>query len=104
MVVQVYRARQPKASPLWKCLSAHFDTFLATYEQRYQPRYGYLRPIIPEVVNKFMDCGNLEQRGTSGSNQSIKVNAFKHPDPMPRFNACPAVCLHFRLSSATFST
>ena len=61
MVVQVYRARKPKASPLWKCLSAHFDTFLATYEQRYQPRYGYLRPIIPEVVNKFMDCGNLEQ-------------------------------------------
>ena len=45
MVVQVYRARKPKASPLWKCLSAHFDTFLATYEERYQPRYGYLRPI-----------------------------------------------------------
>jgi len=61
MVVQVYRARKPKASPLWKCLSAHFYTFLATYEERYQPRYGYLRPIIPEVVNKFMDCGNLEQ-------------------------------------------
>ncbi|MEI6809930.1 MAG: SDR family oxidoreductase [bacterium] len=34
MVVQVYRARKPKASPLWKCLSAHFDTFLATYEER----------------------------------------------------------------------
>jgi len=60
MVDQVYRARKPKASPLWQCLSGHFDTFLADYEERYQPRYGFLRPIIPEVVNKFLDCGDLE--------------------------------------------
>ena len=31
------------------------------YEERYQPRYGYLRPIIPEVVNKYLDCGDLER-------------------------------------------
>jgi len=60
MVDQVYRARKPKASPLWQCLSRHFDAFLAGYEERYQPRYGFLRPIIPEVVNKFLDCGDLE--------------------------------------------
>ena len=46
MVEQVYRARKPKASPLWQCLSRHFDAFLAAYEERYQPRYGFLRPII----------------------------------------------------------
>ena len=61
MVEQVYRARQPKASPLWQCLSRHFDAFLEGYEERYQSRYGFLRPIIPEVVNKFLDCGDLEQ-------------------------------------------
>ena len=61
MVAQAYRARKPKASPLWQCLSRHFDTFLAGYEERYQPRYGFLRPIIPEVVNKFLDCGDLER-------------------------------------------
>jgi hypothetical protein len=60
MVDQVYRARKPKASPLWQCLSRHFDAFLAGYEGRYQPRYGFLRPIIPEVVNKFLDCGDLQ--------------------------------------------
>jgi len=38
-----------------------FDTFLDAYEERYQPRYGFLRPIIPEVVNKFLDCGDLER-------------------------------------------
>ena len=61
MVAQAYRARKPKASPLWQCLSRHFDDFLAGYEERYQPRYGFLRPIIPEVVNKFLDCGDLER-------------------------------------------
>ncbi|MDA1088379.1 MAG: transposase [Verrucomicrobia bacterium] len=60
MVEQVYRPRRPRQSPLWQCLSRHFDAFLADYEARYQPRYGFLRPIIPEVVNKFLDCGDLE--------------------------------------------
>jgi len=59
-VLNGYRVRKPKTSPLWQCLDQHFDTFLASYEQRFQPRYGYLRPIIPEVVSKFMDCGDLE--------------------------------------------
>jgi len=61
MVVQAYRPRKPKASPLWQCLSRHFDAFLKNYEQHFQPRYGFLRPIIPEVVNKFLDCGDLER-------------------------------------------
>ena len=60
MVAQAYRARKPKASPLWQCLARHFDAFLEVYEERYQTRYGFLRPIIPEVVNKFLDCGDLE--------------------------------------------
>jgi hypothetical protein len=60
MVAQVYRARRPRASPLWQCLNRHFDTFQAVYEERYQSRHGFLRPIIPEVVNKFLDCGDLE--------------------------------------------
>ena len=58
---EVYRSRKPKASPLWQCLSRHFDTFLAQYEGRYQSRYGFLRLIIPEVVRKFLDCGDLER-------------------------------------------
>ena len=61
MVEQVYRPRRPKASPLWQCLYDHFDAFLDAYNERYQPRLGFLRPIIPEVVNKFLDCGDLER-------------------------------------------
>ncbi len=59
-VLNGYRVRKPKTSPLWQCLDQHFDGFLVGYEHRFQPRYGYLRPIIPEVVSKFLDCGDLE--------------------------------------------
>jgi len=73
MVAQVYRPRKPRTSPLWQCLTRHFDSFQAVYEERYQSRHGYLRPtcravasearrrVIPEVVNKFMDCEDLER-------------------------------------------
>jgi hypothetical protein len=60
MASPVYRPRKPKASPLWHCLFRHFDVFLGKYEECYSKRYGYLRPIIAEVVNKFLDCGDLE--------------------------------------------
>ena len=59
--MQVYRARNPKKSPLWQCAHRHYDQFEEAYPEQYQPRYGRLRPIIPEVVHKFLDCGNLER-------------------------------------------
>ncbi|MBJ7259720.1 MAG: transposase [Chthoniobacterales bacterium] len=59
MAEQVYRARNPKASPLWQCLDAHFDTFLEIYPEVYEREYGFLRPIIPDVVEKFMGCGDF---------------------------------------------
>jgi len=59
MAQQVYRARNPKASPLWQCLDAHFDTFLEIYPEVYERDYGFLRPVIPEVVGKFMGCGDF---------------------------------------------
>jgi hypothetical protein len=59
--MQVYRARNPKKSPLWQCANRHFDEFEEVYPEVYQPRYGLLRPVIPEVVHKFLECGNLER-------------------------------------------
>ena len=59
--MQAYRARNPKKSPLWQCADRHYDEFEEKYPADYQPRYGSLRPIIPEVVHKFLECGNLER-------------------------------------------
>lgn len=57
--MQTYRARNPKMSPLWQCANRHYDHFEEIYPEQYQPRYGLLRPIIPEVVHKYLDCGDL---------------------------------------------
>ena len=46
----VYRPRHPRASPLWLCAHGHFGEFLADYETRYRPEYGFLRPAIPDAV------------------------------------------------------
>ena len=36
----------------------HFDRFLAEYESRFEKHYGFLRPIVKEVVERYLDCGN----------------------------------------------
>ncbi len=59
--MQTYRARNPKKSPLWQCAHRHFSKFERIYPDAYQPRYGRLRTIIPEVVRKFLACGDLER-------------------------------------------
>jgi len=39
-------------------LSHHFERFQAEYESRFEREYGYFRPIVKEVVEKYLDCGN----------------------------------------------
>lgn len=36
----------------------YFDEFVAEYENRFERKYGYFRPVIQEVVEKYFDCGN----------------------------------------------
>ena len=60
MASPVCRSRTPKASPLWQCLFRHLDACRGQYEECYCKSYGFLRTIIAEVVNKFLDCGDLE--------------------------------------------
>ncbi|MBN2408727.1 MAG: hypothetical protein JXE07_03235 [Candidatus Aminicenantes bacterium] len=35
-----------------------FDRFLTEYEGRFEKQHGFLRPIIKEVVERYLDCGN----------------------------------------------
>jgi len=43
---------------LYRVLFHYFDQFLAEYESRFEKEYGFLRPIVKEVVERYLDCGN----------------------------------------------
>ena len=54
----VYRPRHPECTVLYRVLFHYFDQFLAEYESRFEKEYGFLRPIIKDVVERYLDCGN----------------------------------------------
>jgi ribosomal protein S27E len=54
----IYRPRHPERTVLYRVLFHHFERFLAEYEERFEKAYGYFRPIIKDVVEKYLDCGN----------------------------------------------
>jgi len=36
----------------------HFERFVAEYESRFERTYGYFRPIVKDVVERYLGCGN----------------------------------------------
>ena len=54
----VYHQRHPERTAFYRVLFHYFETFLIEYETRFEREYGYLRPVIQEVVDKYLDCGN----------------------------------------------
>jgi len=57
-VARIYRRRHPERTVLYRVLFHHFEEFLSEYENRFQKSFGYFRPIIQKVVEKYLDCGN----------------------------------------------
>ena len=55
----LYRPRDPQASDLWRLIDQHFDSFQQVYDERYQAKYGYWRPIIEQSVTAYLKCGDL---------------------------------------------
>jgi len=54
----MYRPRHPERTVLYRVLFHYFDRFLTEYEHRFEREYGFLRPVIKEVVERYLDCGN----------------------------------------------
>ena len=42
-------------------LDQHFDTFRQVYDERYQAKYRFWRPVINLSVAAFLKCGDLQQ-------------------------------------------
>ncbi|MFO7733822.1 MAG: hypothetical protein R6X21_09245 [Candidatus Aminicenantes bacterium] len=51
----VYRPRHPERTVLYRVLFHHFDRFLTEYESRFEREYGFFRPVVKEVVEKYLD-------------------------------------------------
>jgi len=42
-------------------MDQHFDTFQQVYDERFQPKYGYWRPVVERSVAAFLKCGDLQE-------------------------------------------
>jgi hypothetical protein len=55
--MNIYLARNPRKSPLQQFTQRHFFTSLTRHPDDYQSLHGLLRPTIPQVVEKLLNCG-----------------------------------------------
>jgi len=54
---RIYYQRHPERTVLYRVLFHYFELFLLEYEKRLEKHYGYLRSIIQEVAEKYLECG-----------------------------------------------
>jgi len=54
----IYRQHHPEHSVFYRVFFYYFERFLREYEDRFEKEYGYFRPVIQEVVERNLDCGN----------------------------------------------
>ena len=54
---KVYKPRQPQKTAPYKIFNLYYGEFKNVYEEKYQKKYGFFRPIIDEEVSKYLKCG-----------------------------------------------
>ena len=42
-------------------MDQHFETFRQVYDERFQTKYGFWRPVVDRSVTAFLICGDLEE-------------------------------------------
>ncbi|MFC2173863.1 transposase [Acidobacteriota bacterium] len=57
---QVYRPRRPQTTDFYRILEKYFDTYVFTYEERFEPSCGPLRSVVRISVEAFLGCGRPE--------------------------------------------
>jgi len=54
----LYRPRTLR-TPFYRLVENHFDEFERVYSCRYEADFGFWRPIVRDVVEEFLKCGDL---------------------------------------------
>jgi hypothetical protein len=57
--VDVYQPRNPKVSAYYRCVEDHFEQLESVWDDRYQRCFGFWRPYVMDVIQRYMDCGDL---------------------------------------------
>jgi len=57
----LYHPREPQESPLWRLLDNHYEGFENCYEESFEKKYGFFRPVTREVVYGYLRCGDLRK-------------------------------------------
>jgi len=57
----VYRPRNPRKTAFYRLVDEHYEEFERAYPQRFTDTYGFFRPVIRSVVQKYLTCGDLRQ-------------------------------------------
>ena len=89
----VYCPRHPERTVLYRVLFHYFDRFLSEYESRFEKGYGFLRPIVKEVVERYLDCGNPRCGFALMTRFRIMRTAKRCPHPVSRMPGGKARCV-----------
>jgi hypothetical protein len=57
-VTVVYGQPHPEHTAFYRVFFHYFERFLREYGDHLEREYGFLRPVIKDVVEKYFDCGN----------------------------------------------
>ena len=60
-IAGVYKRKKPQKTSLWKPLDHHFLEFEDRYDELFQKKYGFYRPVISHVISKYLECRDLHQ-------------------------------------------
>jgi len=55
-----YRARDPRATPLYRLFDGYFNEVRGQWEERFERRCGFWRGFVDEQVLRYLDCGLFE--------------------------------------------
>ena len=51
--LSLYRPRDRHASDLWRLLDEHFDSFRQVYDEQFQAKYGFWRPVAGTAAQRW---------------------------------------------------
>ena len=74
----IYRQRHPERTVLYRVLFHYFERFVSEYELRFEKEHGYFRPVVKEVVEKY-----LEKQLRASNNSCLRKHLIFSKTPRP---------------------